>query len=128
MLTEKQNEKIKARLLEMLVGQLQMRWPTAHAYIPPGGIRIHCAQPLSEADQKAFDLFTLGYQEAMNDMAHLLGSETERPIALILAESSAFQGGSTPTTYEKRRQSGGDRPRDRNSDARAKLEALFKRG
>lgn len=148
MLTQDQRDNLHARLMEMLVGQLRMRWPKAHAYLPTGGARVHCAQPLDEAEQDRFDIFVLSWMMAAERAAQLLNpgsGQIDRPLALVMAENCVFQGGSLPARRGSRpgpearqrgsgaggepRKTGGARPARRScAAARAGLRRLFEGG
>lgn len=144
MLTKEQLELIHTRLVDKMLGKLNMRWKKSGAYIPPGGSRVHVVAPLNEDDQRDFDVYLAAYRDAIEDFMGMLDSNADRPFALIEAENSVFQGGSQPKfggsghrPQARKRGSGAGRapgkpaPRRgvrRNSAARAELEALFKKG
>lgn len=109
-----------------LVARLSMRWPKAGAYVPSGSSTVHSAGLLEDEDRAAFDSYTLGYQDAIEDVVrHLSADESEpAPYALQLAENSPFQGGSAPSAKSRhKRQS-----RGKASEARRRLDDLFSGG
>lgn len=128
----------RTRLQNKMLARLALRWPQAHAYIPEGGNRVLCA-PLPGQERDFFDTYTLGYQDAIEDMLDLLGLLDDpigQAVALRMAENNVFQGGApapkreTPARYRGQRRDNPAQQRGvrQDSAARARLEALFKRG
>lgn len=120
-------------LTSKLVARLALRWPEAAAYIPSGSTTVHTACPLNDDSRIAFDSYTLGYQDAIEDLARFMqeGSAEPAPYALLLAEHSPFQGGATPPASKRQTRdyrSKGKRSQSKGSEARQQLERLFKGG
>lgn len=119
-------------LTSKLIARLALRWPEAAAYIPSGSTTVHTACPLNDDSRIAFDSYTLGYQDAIEDLARIIqGNNAEpAPYALLLAEHSPFQGGTAPPANKQQirdYRSKGKRPRTKGSEARQQLEQLFKK-
>lgn len=121
---------LQSLLLTKLIARLSMRWPNAGAYVPGGSSTVHSTGLLDGEDRAAFDSYTLGYQDAIEDVVrHLFEDESEpAPYALKLAENSPFQGGTAPPMPSRRSRRRGEGQPNKSSDARRRLEGLFSGG
>ena len=130
MMTAPHLDMIRTRLRDKMLAQLAMRWKEANAYIPPGSVKVHCAQPLPDADQEGFDMYVLAYQNAIEDVLDMLDKSSdkpERPHALVMAEASVFQGGK-PVPDAQKRHGNRSKETDKSREARRKLEDMFSGG
>lgn len=154
MLTREQLATIETRLHKRLLARLSVRWPHAKAHVPEGSAKVHVAGLFPHGDEQEFDVFVLGYQDAISDFMEILDPP---PTAHDLLLASTHQGVvaafdremrqdsprrvSSPSSGAQRRgaessqwprkpaKTGGARPARRDSAAaRAGLRRLFGEG
>lgn len=135
MLTKEQLELIHTRLVDKMLGKLNMRWKKSGAYIPPGGSRVHVVAPLDEDDQRDFDVYLAAYRDAIEDFMGMLDPEQAELNSLVatMPPHMVRMADCRPdivrdgAKYSQTRPAKGRKDR-RKSDARRKAEALFKGG
>ena len=73
-------------------------------------------------------MYVLAYQNAIEDVLDMLNDRSdkpERPLALVMAEASVFQGGKPPPAARKHSHAKHDSAATRKADARRRFEELF---
>lgn len=135
MLTKNQLDAIHTRLVDRMLGKLNMRWKKSGAYIPPGGSRVHVVAPLDEDDQRDFDVYLAAYRDAIEDFMGMLDPEQAELNSLVatMPPHMVRMADCRPdivrdgAKYSQTRPAKGRKDR-RKSDARRKAEELFKGG
>lgn len=137
MLTKEQLGLIHTRLVDKMLGKLNMRWRKSGAYIPPGGHRVHIVAPLDERDQQDFDVYLAAYRDAIEDFMEMLNPEqaqlnslvaTMPPHMIRMADCRPDLARSGVRSGRVSRKPAKDKGARRKSEARRKAEALFKKG
>lgn len=136
MLTPDQLSGIEARLHDRMLSRLRLRWEKSGAYIPPGGSRVHVVAPLSEEDDRDFNLYLTAYRDAIEDFMAMINPEQaqlERLAATMPPHLIRMADWQPDILREHEKRRGRHRPvKGRagrsKSDARRRAEELFEGG